>query len=78
MENRRIDKVLSDESLMPFGQYKGKEMANVPASYLIWIYDNNKCTPEVANYIEDNMDALKLEIKQQESNKKNWNTYNSK
>ncbi|NDV94841.1 hypothetical protein D0T84_07905 [Dysgonomonas sp. 521] len=78
MENRKIDKVLSDESLMPFGKYKGKEMANVPASYLIWIYDNNKCTPDVANYIEDNMDALKLEIKQQESNKKNWNAYNSK
>lgn len=78
MENRKIDKVLSDESLMPFGQYKGKEMANVPASYLIWIYDNNKCTPDVANYIEDNMDALKAEIKKQENNKKNWNTYNSK
>lgn len=27
---------------MPFGVYKGKKMANVPASYLKWIYDNNK------------------------------------
>jgi len=30
---------LTDESPMPFGKYKGEKMANVPASYLKWIYD---------------------------------------
>lgn len=34
--------MLTDNSIMPFGVYKGKKMANVPASYLKWIYDNNK------------------------------------
>lgn len=52
---------LTDESLMPFGKYKGEKMANVPASYLIWIYENNKCTKEVALYIADNWEVLKNE-----------------
>lgn len=47
---------------MPFGKYQGTEMENVPASYLIWLYDNNKCNKEVKEYIEDNMDVLKMEI----------------
>ncbi|KDS63634.1 hypothetical protein M096_4644 [Parabacteroides distasonis str. 3999B T(B) 6] len=43
-------------------------MINVPAGYLIWLYDNNKCSADVRAYIEDNMDALKEEIKQSEFN----------
>lgn len=54
---------MTDNSIMPFGIHKGKKMANVPASYLIFIFENNKCTPDVAKYINENMDALKLEIK---------------
>jgi len=53
---------LTDKSLMPFGKYKGTEMEKVPAGYLIWIYENNKCTDEVKEYIEDNMDVLKMEL----------------
>lgn len=55
---------MTDNSKMPFGKYKGEKMANVPASYLIWIFENNKCTPEVAKYIADNQDVLKAEIKE--------------
>jgi len=55
--------VLTDESPMPFGKYEGKSMADVPATYLMWILDNDKCSPSVKAYIEDNMEALKLEIK---------------
>ena len=54
---------LTDESIMPFGKYQGKKMANVPAHYLIWLYDNNKCNKEVRTYIVDNLDVLKVEIK---------------
>ena len=39
-------------------------MANVPATYLMWLYNNEKCNAEVQAYIEDNMDALKEEIRQ--------------
>lgn len=51
---------------MPFGKYKDVLMANVPASYLIWLYDNGKCSVDVKSYIVENLDALKLEIKNNE------------
>ena len=54
---------------MPWGKYKGEKMANVPATYLMWLYDNNKCNAEVQAYINDNMDALKEEIRQSGNNK---------
>lgn len=54
---------LTDNSLMPFGVYKGEKMANVPAKYLMWLYDNNKCNQPVKEYIEENMDAIELELK---------------
>lgn len=47
---------------MPFGIHKGKEMANVPASYLLWLYENNKCGGDVKAYIEDNLDVIQTEI----------------
>ena len=53
---------MNDESLMPFGKYKGEKMANVPPDYLIWLYDNNKCYGQLKDYIFDNMDVLKSEI----------------
>jgi uncharacterized protein (DUF3820 family) len=55
--------MLTDDSLMPFGKYKGDKMANVPAGYLMWLHDNNKCNAEVKAYIEDNLEVLKEEIK---------------
>jgi len=53
---------LTDQSPMPFGKHNGTAMANVPADYLLWLYENNKCTPDVREYITDNLDALRLEI----------------
>jgi len=47
---------------MPYGKHKGQKMANVPPDYLIWLFENNKCTPEVAKYIAENLDVLKAEI----------------
>ena len=54
--------MLTDESLMPFGMHKGTKMANVPAKYLLFLYDNNKCTSQVKDYIVENLDVLKLEV----------------
>jgi uncharacterized protein (DUF3820 family) len=54
---------LTDNSPMPFGKHKGEKMANVPAAYLMWLYDENKCNREVREYIEDNLDVLKEEVK---------------
>lgn len=53
---------MNDESVIPFGKYKGEKMANVPPDYLIWLYENGKCYGELKDYIKDNMDVLKSEI----------------
>jgi len=56
---------LNDDSLMPWGKYKGYNMANVPASYLLWLYDNNKCDGQVKDYILDNLSFLREEYKKE-------------
>lgn len=33
---------MKDTDLMPFGKYKGTPMANVPDSYLLWLYGELK------------------------------------
>jgi uncharacterized protein (DUF3820 family) len=60
---------VDDETLMPFGEHKGKKMANVPARYLTWIKEQMEKNPrkphgfnrELLKYINRNLDAFKLE-----------------
>ncbi len=54
--------LLNDNSPMPYGKHKGKAMANVPDDYLLWLYNNDKCTYPVRKYVEMNMDAIKTNI----------------
>ncbi|MDR2004100.1 MAG: DUF3820 family protein [Prevotella sp.] len=68
--------LLNDDSLMPSGTYQGRKMADVPDDYLLWLYDNNKCSAAVRWYIERNLDAIKASLRQKELDKKNINTYN--
>ena len=49
---------MEDNSTMPFGKYKGLKMANVPAWYLLSLYDNNRCYGGLKEYINDNYDLL--------------------
>jgi uncharacterized protein (DUF3820 family) len=63
---------LTDESLMPFGIHKDKKLEDVPADYLLWLYKDNKCGKSgLKEYIEENMDFLELEAKQ--NNRNNFN-----
>jgi uncharacterized protein (DUF3820 family) len=55
---------MNDESIMPFGKYKGEKLANVPAKYLLWLYDQSCNNKELYAYIEENLDALESEVKQ--------------
>ena len=58
---------LTDDSPMPWGQYKGTKMANLEARYLLWIRDNMKRssgTKHVFDYIDDNLEILKKECSQ--------------
>lgn len=52
---------LSDSSLMPWGMHKGKKMANVPAKYLLYLYNNGCSDPRVKAYIIENLDVLQAE-----------------
>jgi len=60
---------MNDESLMPFGKYRGEKMANIPPDYLIWLYDNGKVYGDIKNYIKDNLDVLKAEIEYKNKSK---------
>jgi len=53
---------MNDESLIPFGKYKGEKLANVPPDYLLWLFDNGKCYGDLKEYIKDNLDVLRSEI----------------
>lgn len=57
--------MLTDESLMPFGKFKGKPLQDVSPSYLHWLWENSIGSEDrfgVLSYIERQMDAIKLEI----------------
>jgi len=54
---------LDDNSPMPYGKYKGDQMQNVPASYLLWAYDQDWCRGNVKEYIKENLEVLKTEAK---------------
>lgn len=58
--------VLTDDDIYPEGKYKESrtKMADVPAYYLIWVHDNNKCSIAVSNYVMDNWDILQKELKE--------------
>lgn len=51
----------TDNTLMPFGKHKGKAMINVPAPYLIYLYENGLNHEGVRSYINDNLEALRVE-----------------
>lgn len=61
---------LTDQSLMPYGKYQGQKLANVPPDYLIWLFENDKCSESVKAYVKENKSFLELELKQ---NRKNQN-----
>jgi len=53
---------ITETSLMPFGRYKNKYMVNIPAYYLLLIYDKGWVHHNgVKKYIIENMQALRKE-----------------
>lgn len=58
-------KELDDNSPMPFGMYRGKRMEEVPAQYLLWLF-NKGCdnAPAMKKYIQDNFYILQKEAGQ--------------
>jgi uncharacterized protein (DUF3820 family) len=53
---------MDDFDLMPFGKYKGYELGDVPAEYLLHILKSGEATGQLKEYIEDVKDILELEM----------------
>jgi uncharacterized protein (DUF3820 family) len=51
---------ITDESEMAFGKYQGEQIGNVPAAYLLYLYDKNRAG-RYKEYIEENMKMLQDE-----------------
>ncbi len=66
---------MNDQTLMPYGKHEGVAMANVPAAYLIYIYDTHKCDPVVRKYIHDNYQDLQAEVKSEETKRLNTRAF---
>ena len=57
---------LTDESPMPWGMHEGKAMQDVPPEYLVWLYENDRVRGDVKHYIAENLDILRMQIKNHE------------
>lgn len=64
---------INDNTPMSFGQYKNQPLVSVPASYLLWLYDNDRAG-KFKQYIKDNMDLLHKEAAKESKRKRggNW------
>lgn len=55
---------------MPSGPYRNKQLVDVPAHHLLELYKKKtNVEPELLEYIEDNLDVLKLELKKSKKTK---------
>ena len=69
--NEHREKLLDGDSQITFGKYKGTKLSIVPASYLLWIYENGKCTPAVRDYIKRNLKTIENKVEEVNNNIKN-------
>lgn len=60
--------MLTDNSEMPWGKYKGTKMANVPAWYLCFL-DEKGTSGEVHDYVRRNRDVLEKQKKEGDNGK---------
>lgn len=55
----------TDKSVINFGKHSGKRLEDVPAEYLLWLYESkgfNMNTP-LGRYIKDNLEVLRIQDK---------------
>lgn len=64
LQTEKENSMLKDTDKITFGVHKGKALANVPAHYLLFIYENGYRMPdELKKYIEENKEVLLKEKK---------------
>lgn len=52
---------MKDTDPMPFGKHKGVALANVPASYLLWLSGENLSHRPLRKYLDENIDVIRKE-----------------
>jgi len=55
--------VFTDETPMPWGKYQGEKLGTIRGSYFIFLYEKQLCAGPLQDYIIDNLECFKLEIK---------------
>lgn len=66
MKQSKQEEIFTDHTVLNFGMHKGKTVANVPASYLIHLYDNLFAIPAgLKYYIAANYNMLYQESKKE-------------
>lgn len=58
--------IMDDSTPMPFGTHKGKPMEDVPARYLLWLWEDsiwNEPERPLHHYIKTSFSALEQECK---------------
>ena len=48
-----------NEIIMPFGEYKGHRIDDVPPSYLLWLNRQSWLKGQIKKYIWDNLSEIK-------------------
>ena len=52
---------LTDDDLMPFGKHRGRRLEDVPARYLLWLWDegwHQRTGEPLGAYLKDSLNAL--------------------
>ncbi len=62
--------MVADTFIMPFGKHKGEKIVNVPAEYLLFMFESNKLFGTTKQYVSENLDVLRKEKKSDKS----WKT----
>lgn len=52
--------MLIDDSIMPFGKYKGKKLSEIPDGWWTWMYDRSKLSKQYIDYAEDRVNILRF------------------
>lgn len=63
-----------DTTIMPFGEYRGEKLANVPASKLLYYYDEGYLKyGTIKQYVQENEELLRKEVKDAREKRQNKN-----
>jgi hypothetical protein len=60
---------VNDSTIMGWGKYKGQKLANIPASYFIWLWyewgleHSGERHSWLREYVKDNLNAFRAEVK---------------